>query len=710
MAEIRQVTIKVRDRQVDGGLVPSTAVMAEPFVNLYNGVLRFSGVTGGDYEESSQTGVFEVGSKLFNSSISNRLNINDNFIISGDTGLISTYGGASGAGLDGKVLSGTASGFVLADFSDIQAKSAGNGGDIQFNDGSDGFAADGSLNYISGTGTLRVPSFSATTMSAGTDIFSGGTSLETIIYNIANSTETDDITRVQPGANILTAGTGNLPIVRTVDSPSFNNIEFSGTATGGNASFVDMSASTLYSGATDVEDIIYNIATTISGVHTYIQDGTNTVTGGTEDLPTVNLVDSPSVNNLLFSGTATGGNVFASEMSGGTLYSGSTDLYDIFLTSDEVSGTTVSEGSNISVNQSGIDYEVSLVDSPFVDEFTASGSSVFEGSVTVTGLTDTRVVFAGAGGVLTDDAGMTYDSSTDVLTVDGNFTTNGTQYSGGTIQDDGIFTLDAATRVEVDSDLLPTSHLTYDLGQPGQRWDELYVRKVRLGTSSTTLEDQLFSSTTGDFKFDFAGDLYINNNTYPEADISYDMGKSSNRWKTGYFQDVDMLGDLSATALTVSNLTQGRVVYAGVGGLLTDEAGFEYDETSNTVKAGKIQIGNPGDTGTTTTVFGDILVIGQSISGFTSELYIEDNLIELNYNPSASTESTSLGAGWAIQDGSGSAGTDVLWDIRGAATGVDNRSFTTNLHDIRIRETGTISSPNGLRLIAETDCIDGGTY
>lgn len=608
MAEIRQVTIKVRDRQINGGLLPADAVFGEPFVNLYNGALRFSGITGGDFVDSGQPGVFEVGSKLYNSNISNRLNINDNFIISGDTGLISTYGGTSGAGLAGKFMSGTTDGFVLGNISDIQGVT----------------------------------------------------------------------TRVQPGINTYTGGTADNPTVNVVDSPSFNDITFSGTATGGNALFADMSATTLYSGSTDVDTIIRDIAAEVSGVHTYIQNGTNTFTGGTDLLPTVNIVDSPNFDNITFSGTATGGDIVANDiitntlsaitsLSAETMYSGGTSLETIIenIAADAAGEHTyVQGGTNIVTGGTPSLPTISLVDSPFVDVLNASGH-----------------VF-----------------------------TNGTTYSGGTIQDDGVFTIDAATQVEVDSDLLPTAHLTYDLGAVGQRWNRLFARRIRLGTSSTILEDNLFSSTTGDFQFDFAGDLFIDNNTYPEVGVTYDMGRAANRWKTGYFQDVDMLGDLSATALTVSNLTQGRVVYAGVGGLLTDEAGFEYDETSNTFKAGKIQIGNPGDTGTTTTVFGDILVIGQSISGFTSELYIEDNLIELNYNPSASTTSTSLGAGWAIQDGSGVASTDVLWDIRGTATGLDSRSFTTNLQDIRVRETGTISNPNGLRLIAETDCIDGGSY
>lgn len=403
MAEIRQATIKVRDRQVSGGSIPGDAVFGEPFVNLYNGVLRFSGVTGGDFESSTQTGVFEVGSSLYNQKITNRLNINDNFIISGGTGLISTYGGTSGAGILGKFLSGTTSGFVLGNISDIQGVT----------------------------------------------------------------------TRVQPGTNITTGGTDNFPTVNLVASPSVNNLTFSGAAIGGNVQAA-------------------------AGTFTSLSAGT---------------------------------------LSGGTILSGGTNLYNIFQKIGDVDGVeNVNAGTNITTGGTATSPIINVVNSP-----------VFTGLVSATGFTD-------------------------------------------------------------------------------------------------------------------------------------------------------------------SSLTAGRVTYAGVGGRLTDEALFEYDSGANLLKTQNIQIGNPGDTGTTTTIYGDLLVMGQGISGFTSELYIEDNLIELNYNPTASTISTSLGAGWSIQDGSGVGGTDVFFDIRGAATGVANRSFATNLQDIRIRETGTISAPNGVYVIASGDIIDGGSY
>ena len=126
----------------------------------------------------------------------------------------------------------------------------------------------GSNSFLALTGgTITGDTIIIGNLSAST-LFSGSTDLYDIFLTTADG---NDITRVQPGANIITGGTGNSPIISTVDSPSFNNIEFSGTAIGGSASFDGMSATTLYSGSTDVETIIRTIA-----------DGSDTfVTGAT---------------------------------------------------------------------------------------------------------------------------------------------------------------------------------------------------------------------------------------------------------------------------------------------------------------------------------------------------------------------------------------------------------------------------------------------
>ena len=132
-------------------------------------------------------------------------------------------------------------------------------------------------------------------LSAST-LFSGGTNL----YNIFSTTDTNDITRVQPGSNISTGGTGNNPIVNVVASPSFNNTTVSGTSTNNALSATTLSAGTIMSGGTN----LYNIfSTTDTNDITRVQPGSNISTGGTGNNPTVNVVASPSFNNITGSGT-----------------------------------------------------------------------------------------------------------------------------------------------------------------------------------------------------------------------------------------------------------------------------------------------------------------------------------------------------------------------------------------------------------------------
>jgi hypothetical protein len=180
----------------------------------------------------------------------------------------------------------------------------------------------------------------------------------------------------------------------------------------------------------------------------------------------------------------------------------------------------------------------------------------------------------------------------------------------------------------------------------------------------------------------------------------------------------------SVTGLTISTITDKQVVFAGPSNVLTGKTSFEFDYTTNKltlpsnssmyIGTGGLEIGANGSTGSTGTgdliVHGSLTVFGQSISAFTSDLYIEDNNIYLNYNPSGSTASSSLGAGWTIQDGSGTQGTNAFFDVRGTGATTTERGFATNLNDIFIRESGTVNSPNGKRVLAEDDVLDGGTY
>jgi hypothetical protein len=188
----------------------------------------------------------------------------------------------------------------------------------------------------------------------------------------------------------------------------------------------------------------------------------------------------------------------------------------------------------------------------------------------------------------------------------------------------------------------------------------------------------------------------------------------------------------TVSGLTVSNLTSGRVVYVGASGLLTDEAGFTYDASTNVFSVpsdGTVNVGTGGlNVAGDAVIQGSLTVFGPSVSAFTSELYVEDPNITLNYNPTGNTTATSIGAGWMIQDGNGVNGGNVNLNINrldtltgltvsntpsvveyASSTGYANRGWITQLNDIVIRSTN-VSTPNGVRVLAEFDVLDGGTY
>lgn len=342
----------------------------------------------------------------------------------------------------------------------------------------------------------------------------------------------------------------------------------------------NLSGNTIYLSGVSLLNTFLQINAAISSATTIVQNGLNTYTGGTVLSPTINI------------SAATLSYLSATTISGNTLFSGSTNLYNIFQVIGNAS-TQVQPGTNIQTGGTASLPIVSIIASPIFNNLFSSGSSQFNGVTAVS-------------------------------------------ISGGTISGGTIY------------------------------------------SGNTNLQN-IFNS--------------FNNQFETKANLS----------------GATFTGAISASSITNTSLTSGRAIYAGSSGLLKTNSGFTYDDTSSLLFAQNMQIGSSSLSGTVT-IWGDVSIMGQAISAFTSQLLIEDNNITLNYNPTASTTSTSLGAGFTIQDGSGISGTDAYFDLRGASSGVDNRSFATNLNDIRIRESGTTSSPNGARLLAEYDFLDAGFY
>jgi hypothetical protein len=184
----------------------------------------------------------------------------------------------------------------------------------------------------------------------------------------------------------------------------------------------------------------------------------------------------------------------------------------------------------------------------------------------------------------------------------------------------------------------------------------------------------------------------------------------------------------SATSVNIGGLGSNRVVYTTGSGLLTTESNFTYTEGTDTLGVNNV------DASGNVVIQGSLTVFGASVSAFTSNLYVEDNNITLNYNPTGSTTTTSVNAGFTVQDGNGNTSGDVNLDIvrmqnltgltitqipsvseYSTGLGYVNRGWITQLNDIVIRSTditdnNTVGSINGVRVLAEFDVLDGGSY
>jgi len=289
----------------------------------------------------------------------------------------------------------------------------------------------GGLNtYTGGTLTSPTVNISAATLSwlsatsiSGDTIYSGGTDLYQIFSTLGSH---GDIVRVQPGSNINTAGTVNAPIIGVVESPSFNNLTLSGLGQFNSVSASSLSATSIYSGNTDLYSVFATIGS--GGPSTFLQPGLNTYTGGTSSAPSVN-VSAATLHYLS-----------ATTVSGGTLYSGSTNLYDIFLTTNDgnditrvqpglfinTGGTASAPTINLAQNISGATisggtfYSGSTPLQTIIENLSVGGSSTYvqPGLNTYTGGTSSAPT------VNVSAATLTYLSATTV--------SGGTLYSGST--------------------------------------------------------------------------------------------------------------------------------------------------------------------------------------------------------------------------------------------------------------------------------------
>jgi hypothetical protein len=219
------------------------------------------------------------------------------------------------------------------------------------------------------------------------------------------------------------------------------------------------------------------------------------------------------------------------------------------------------------------------------------------------------------------------------------------------------------------------------------------------------------------------GDTYVTGGTYyTGGTIIFDYNTGGNFQVTGLTEDLDIaISGLAETDevtieldVNTNKIRLKDVVAAGSGGTRTFLGNTEIGT------GGSLDVPGTGDL----TVHGNLTVFGTETIVATSELYIEDPQITLNYNPTGSTTSTSVSSGIRIQDGNGIVSGDTYFTVGlmqnlvsgdtseyTGLTGYNNRGWVTQLNDIVIRNTNlNDGAPDGVRVIAEGDILSGGSY
>jgi hypothetical protein len=721
--------------------LPTALLGGEPIVNTADGIVYFSGVTSSTNNwvpagTGGSANFFEVGSNLYDLQLRNR---------------ITKYENTTGSGLVGKFLSGTTNGFVLANISSIVGVDtfvtgftySNNVATIRQNQGQadlsilintmTGLTVNGTLAATTGnittinTGTLNATGGTITTLGSTTATL-GTANITTANVNTLNATGitvTNNVTantfigNLTGLASLATSATTALNATNATNATSATtalnatNVGVTNNTTTNASYFVTFASAT--SGnlplQVDSNTLTFNPSTNTLTV-TNVAGLASLATSATTALNATNAINANIANNAPVSGTFAAGTITMTNLTGGTFNITGLSSTDTFVTGF----TYANNVATIRRNQGQADLSI-LIN-------------------TMTGLTVNGTLAATTGNITTANI-ATLNATGGTVTTLGSTTANlGTanvatlNATGGTVTTLGSTTANLGTANV--ATLNATGGTITTLGS-----STLNLGKIATYNGLADVSGQFLSGTTTGFVLapisSIVGiDTFVTGFTYSPTTNTITLAQ--NQGQPNRTVQIN-----TVSGLTVSDLTANRLVYTTTSGkLITGTATFDGTNMalptagSLSVGTGGLTVGSGGSPGVAGTgdvvINGSLTVFGASVSAFTSQLYVEDNNITLNYNPTGNTTATSIGSGWNIQDGNGINGGAVNLDIRamntftgitstqipsiaeyGGSTGYANRAWVTQLNDVVIRSTN-VATPNGVRVLAEFDVLDGGTY
>ncbi len=167
----------------------------------------------------------------------------------------------------------------------------------------------------------------------------------------------------------------------------------------------------------------------------------------------------------------------------------------------------------------------------------------------------------------------------------------------------------------------------------------------------------------------------VGGNIVPTLDATYDLGSAANRFNNLYLANNINGTSVTATAITDSSLTQGSVIFAGAGGLLSQSnANFFFDATNKRLGIGtsapsqEFQVNANASNPFVVTSAGNV-GIGTTIPGIKLSLGTTDSTLGIEAQPAANTTGGSLTIQSGAGNGTGNGGAIALNAGVSGATG-----------------------------------------
>ena len=317
------------------------------------------------------------------------------------------------------------------------------------------------------------------------------------------------------------------------------NVAATGTFTSLDATTADIDGGT-------IDGAIIGGASAAAGTFSSLVATTADINGGTVDATNIGATTpgTGAFTTLSATGTSTVAQVDATILNGATVNATAGNITT--LTAPTVNAQTTT--------------------STTVNATTGNITTATAGSLAVSDLTDNRVVIAGTSGELEDDGNFTFNGTTLALTagmtITGDLGVDNININGSTIISTGTnvdinITPDGTGSVVIDG----LSHPQAD-GTSGQA----LVTDGSAKLSFATVLTDLVQDTTPQL----GGDLDVNGNDI----VSVSNGNIA--------LTPNGTGEVIASTLAVSDLTNDRVVFAGVNGALEDSTNLTYDGTNLT--------------------------------------------------------------------------------------------------------------------------------